>query len=403
MPSPGGPGKANASANTRADKTTAGKAKTSTKRGATAAGKKGSKKEDSETSISYASLEDFSVNQQYENMSMAGLQDAVGQLEQSTADARMSHSDAQAEQDAFHQEHTITIQSELRVATKALTEIQKQVEDLSTDHHLELRAYRDKLIALHYYHTLNLTSVASEREQLLGKEVEAHTSSVHMIQIKQQLGQSSSSSFGSGHRTRTGDEGDRLQDCLTNECIHLQQSLESNLLDIEGVCTTRFAQLQKNLELRHMKEMHGMEERADQHRQELVQQHEAVIKKLQNYYQNVVEEQSQRLQAREHTRITAEAKANSDRIRSKKLEEAIDQLRQPLAVAILREAELKKAVKVRARDKASLRHTRSRLRFLDAKIQEAERIQLVQRAAVEALVEEKEEEEEREIEAVVQK
>ena len=145
-----------------------------------------------------------------------------------------------------------------------------------------------------------------------------------------------------------------------------------------------------------MREMHGMEERADQHRQELVQQHEAAIKDLQNYYQNAVEEQSQRLQAREHERVTAEAKANIDRIRSGKLEEAIDQLRQPLAVAVLRETELKKAVKARTRDKVSLQHTRGRLRVLNAKMQEAEQIQLVRRAAIEALEEEEEEKEDEE-------
>eukprot|EP00624_Nannochloropsis_granulata_P001295 evm.model.NODE_16270_length_10861_cov_14.656938.1 len=360
MPAPGGAGKAKPSAKTPADKTAAGKAKTSSKKGAATAGKKGSRVKDSETSTATASSKDISVVQQYEGMSMAELQEAVGQLEQSTADARMSHANAQVEQDSLHQAHATIIQPELTEATKALTDMRKQVEGLSTDHRLELRAYRDKLIALNYYHTQNLTSVASEREQLLSKEVDIHTSSAHMLQTKHLVGPFSSSSFGSGHHTRTEDECARLQDRLADECTHLQQALESNLVDLEGVCTTRLAQLREKLELRHLKEMHGMEERADQHRQELVQQHEAVIKDLQHYYQNVVEEQSQRLQAREHERATAEAKAKIDRIRSGELVEAIDQLRQPLAVAVLRETELKKAVKARPRDKASLQHTRGR-------------------------------------------
>jgi len=236
-----------------------------------------------------------------------------------------------------------------------------------------------------------LTSVASEREQLLSKEAGAHTTSLHVLQTKHLLGPSSSSPI-NGQHTSTEDERAELQGRLTDEYTDLRQTLESNLLDLQSVCTTRLAQLRKDLELRHTTEMQGMEERANQHRQDLVQQHEAVMKDLQHYYQNVVEEQSQRLQDREDETVAAEGKVKIDRIRSEELEEAIAQLRQPLAVAVSRETELKKALKARPRDQASLQHFRSRLRVLDAKTREFERTQLVRRAAVEALVEEEERE-----------
>lgn len=322
---------------------------------------------------------------------MAELQEAVGQLEQSSADARMSHVDAQAERDALHQEHATTTQPELNKAWQALTGMHKQVEDLSTDHRLELRVYQDKLIALNYYHTQNLTSVASERTQLLSKEAGAHTTSIHVLQTKHLLGQSSSSPI-SGQHTSTDAERAELQGRLADECTHLQQTLESNLLDLQSVCTIRLAQLREDLELRHTTEIQGMEGRAKEHRQELVQQHEAVMKDLQQYYQNVVEEQSQRLQAREDEKIAVEGKAKVDRIRSEELGEAIAQLRQPLAVAVSRETELKEALKARPRDQASLQHVRGRLRVLDAKTREVERMQLVRRAAVDASVEEEERE-----------
>lgn len=323
---------------------------------------------------------------------MAELQEAVGQLEQSTADARMSHVDAQAERDALHQEHATTTQPELNKATQVLTGMRKQVEDLSMDHRLELRVYQDKLIALNYYHTQNLTSVASEREQLLSKEAGAHATSIHVLQTKHLLGPSSSSSPISSQHTSTDAERAELQGSLADECTHLQQTLESNLLDLQSVCSTRLAQLREDLELRHTTGMQGMEERATQHRQELVQQHEAVMKDLQQYYQNVVEEQSRRLQAREDEKVAAEGKAKVDRIRSEELEGAIAQLRQPLAVALSRETELKKAMKARPRDQASLQHVRGRLRVLDTKTREVERTQLGRRAAVEGLVEEEERE-----------
>jgi len=386
MPAPGGTGKAKASAKTPADKTAAGKAKPSPKKAAAAAGKKGSKKKEDETATAATVPEAVPISQQYEGMSMAELQEAVGQLEQGAADARMSHVDAQAERDALHQEHATTTQPELNKAMQALTGMRKQVEDLSTDHRLELRVYQDKLIALNYYHTRNLTSVASEREQLLSKEAGAHATSLHVLQTKHILGPSSSSS-GS-----TEDERAELQGRLANECTHFQQTLESNLMDLQSVCTTHLAQLREDLELRHTREMEGMEERANQHRQELMQQHEAVMKDLQHFYQTVVEEQSQRLQAREDETVAAEGKAKVDRIRSEELEGAILQLRQPLAVAVSRETELKKALKNRPRDQASLQHVRGRLRVLDAKTREVERTHLVRRAAVEAFVEEEERE-----------
>lgn len=392
MPAPGGAGKAKASAKTPADKTAAEKAKPSSpKKAAAAARKKGSKKKEDETATAAAASEPVPISQQYEGMFMAELQEAVGQLEQSAADARMSHVDAQAERDALHQEHVTTTQPELNKATQALAGVRKQVEDLSTDHRLELRVYQDKLLALNYYHTRKLTSVASEREQLLSKGADAHTTSIHILQAKHLLGPSSSSS-GSGQHTSTEDERAELQGRLADECTHLQQTLESNLLDLQIVCTTRLAQLREDLELRHTTEMEGMEERANQHRQELVQQHEVLMEDLQRYYQNVVEEQSQRLQAREDETIAAEGKAKIDRIRSEELGKAIAQLQQPLAVAVSRETELKKALKARPRDQASLQHVRGRLRVLDAKTREVERTQLGRRAAVEALVEEEERE-----------
>jgi len=389
MPAPGGAGKPKASGKTPAGKT-AGKAKP--KKSAAAAGKKGSKKNETETATAAAVPEAVPISQQYEGMSMAELQEAVGQLEQSTADARMSHVDAQAERDALHQEHATTTQPELNKATQVLMGMRKQVEDLSTDHRMELRVYQDKLVALNYYHTQNLTSVASEREQLMSQKAGAHTTSIHVLQTKHLLESSSSSFPISSQHTSTDAERAELQGRLADECTHLQQTLESNILDLQSVCTTRLAQLREDVELRHTTEMHGMEERANQHRQELVHQHEAVMKDLQQYYQNVVEEQSQRLQAREDEKVAAEGKAKVDRIRIEELEEAITQLRQPLAVAVSRETELKKALKARPRDQASLQYIRGRVRVLDAKTREVERTKLMRRVAVEGLVEEEERE-----------
>lgn len=386
MPAPGGPGKAKAGA-----KTPAGKAKPGPKKAAAAIGQKGSKKKDNETATAAAIPAAVPIAQQYEGLSMAALQDAVAQLEQSTADARMAHADAKAERDSRHQEHAATTQPELNKATQALAGMRKQVEDLSTDHRLELRVYQDKLIALNYYHTQNLKSVASERAQLLSKEASAHTTNMCMLQTKHLLMSSSSSSAGGQHE-RNEDEGAVLRGRLAEECTHLQHTLEANLLDLQSACTDRIAQLQEDLELRRKTEMQGLEERADRHRQEVVQQHEAVMRDLQQYYQDVVEEQSQRLQAREDERAAAETKAKVDCMRSEKLGEAIAQLRQPLAVAVSRETELKKALKTRPRDQASLQHARGRLRFLDARTRELEQAQIVRRAAVEALMEEEERE-----------
>lgn len=128
--------------------------------------------------------------------------------------------------------------------------------------------------------------------------------------------------------------------------------------------------LKEELELRMKVEIHEVEERKNQHINELMKNHEDAFKEMKEYYNDITRENLELIRMYKEKLLEIQKQIEQNQITIEHLKLKMEELQRPLANATNRRNILTKQLQNYSKDQMALRNAKARLQVLKNKVQE---------------------------------
>ena len=226
--------------------------------------------------------------------------------------------------------------------------------------------YQQKVKHLEYEYSNNIGKIEKKNTELLQQELDRFSSAEKEILLaKEQL------KFDRGEMEQTN-AASILSIKLTNEKAlnRLRSTFEDGIADLTARCEGRLRALERDLELKSRVDEHEVEERKNQHINELIRNHERAFKGMRDYYNEITRGNLQLIKQlqKQVEAMKEEAADNKQKIAFYNVEN--QKLSEPLAKVRAEISNLQMQLKERSKDKMNL--TNSRLRLTELHKEEAE-------------------------------
>jgi len=152
--------------------------------------------------------------------------------------------------------------------------------------------------------------------------------------------------------------------------IRMRGTFEQSLDQLKGRCEERLGKLQMDLELRRRVDLHEIEERKNNHINQLVTNHKRAFEQTKNYYNDITRGNIQLIRnlKEQVAELRRKGEANAKLLAEYTLEN--DKLAQPLADVASELADLQSKLRDREKDKLALRNVKARLRMVERELDE---------------------------------
>jgi hypothetical protein len=141
----------------------------------------------------------------------------------------------------------------------------------------------------------------------------------------------------------------------------MRQQFEDGLNEFKADCDARVQQLKEALELRRKVDIHEVEERKNQHINELVANHQTAFNQMKSYYNDITTSNLQLIRSLQQQIENLKAKAASNKQRLLDYTQENMKLSAPLQKVSADVAEIRANLRERAKDQLALKNTRARL------------------------------------------
>lgn len=241
---------------------------------------------------------------------------------------------------------------ELAIAAK-----DRELELLEDNHRVELRVYQQKVKHLEYEHRNNIKSIIQEGTELLEQEQSSHEERErNLLRVKEQFKFKQME-----YELVNANKVAEVKQQHEKQLIKLRQQFEDGLSELTQRCEGQMKQLEADLELRRKVEIHEVEERKNQHINDLVRNHKKAFNQMKVYYNEIT---------RSNLKLIKSLQGQVDELkeRSTKNKKVLydltlenQKLSEPLAKVSNEITELKTLLKERNKDQMALRNANSRL------------------------------------------
>lgn len=233
----------------------------------------------------------------------------------------------------------------------------REMELLEDNHRVELRVYQQKVKHLEYEHRSNLKAIVRDGQGLLDQEQSVHESREReLLRVKEQL------------------KFERMEMELVNankvaeisqqqekQIAKLRHQFEDGLSELTSRCEGRLRQLEADLELRRRVEVHEVEERKNQHINDLIKNHKKAFGQMKSYYNDITSGNLQLIRSLQKQVEELKSRAANNKKMLLEYTQENQKLSEPLAKVSNEISELQGALKERTKDQMALRNANSRL------------------------------------------
>lgn len=259
-------------------------------------------------------------------------------------------------QDSIQQYYDIT-KREVRELELSIAAKDREMELLEDNHRVELRVYQQKVKHLEYEHRNSLKSIVQTGTSLLETENVGHESREReLLKAKEQL------------------KFDQMEQEIVNaskvadirqqhdkQLIKMRQQFDDGLSELIARCEERRKLLETDLELRRRVEVHEVEERKNQHINDLLQNHAKAFEQMKAYYNSITRGNLELIKSLQKEVADLKESAETNKL---KLNECIVQnqkLSEPLQEVTKNIAHYQGLLRERTKDQMALRNAKSRL------------------------------------------
>jgi chromosome segregation ATPase len=150
----------------------------------------------------------------------------------------------------------------------------------------------------------------------------------------------------------------------------LKLSLESSQKQLISNYEQKLEHLKEELELRMKVEIHEIEERKNQHINDLMKNHQEAFKEMKEYYNDITRENLELIKMHKEKLVDIRAQIESNQKTVDHLKLKMEELKVPLANCMQDRDNLKKALATFDKDCMALRNAKARLEVLKHKVKE---------------------------------
>lgn len=231
------------------------------------------------------------------------------------------------------------------------------MELLEDNHRVELRVYQQKVKHLEYEHRNNIKVIVQDGTGLLENEQEVHDGKERdLLRIKEQL------KFEQMEvELVNANKVAEIRLSSDKQIVKLRQQFDEGLMELTIRCEGRLKQLEADLELRRRVEVHEVEERKNQHINDLIKNHKKAFGQMKAYYNDITGGNLQLIKSLQKQVEELKERAISNKKMLLEYVQENQKLSEPLAKVTAEIAEVQTCLRERTKDQMALRNAHSRL------------------------------------------
>ncbi len=231
---------------------------------------------------------------------------------------------------------------------------------LEDNHRVELRVYQQKVKHLEYEHRNNIKAIVQDGTQVLEEEQKSHEErEKDLLRTKEQL-KFEKLELELVNASKIAE----LRQQADRQLFKLKQQFEDGLTELTSRCEARLRQLEVNLELRRRVEVHEVEERKNQHINDLMKNHKKAFGQMKTYYNDITGGNLQVIKDLQKKIVELKEMAVDNKKKLLDYAQENQKLSEPLAMVTAEIAELQALLRERTKDQMALRNAHSRLSAL---------------------------------------
>lgn len=293
---------------------------------------------------------------EYDTMDLEMLREVVPMLRQQLDKSMLDRNYVQLERDSIQQYFDIT-QREVRELDLAVSAKDREMELLEDNHRVELRVYQQKVKHLEYEHRNNLKQIVHDGTNLLDAESTSHQSKEReLLRMKEQL-KFEQMEMELVNATKVAE----IRQQHEKQIAKLRHQFEDGLGELNVRCEGRLRQLEADLELRRRVEIHEVEERKNQHINDLIKNHKKAFWQMKSYYNDITGGNLQLIKSLQKQVEALKARAANNKKMLNEYGVENQKLSEPLSKVSAEIAELQALLRERTKDQMALRNANSRL------------------------------------------
>ena len=225
---------------------------------------------------------------EYMKMDGGTLEKTMAALKEKLADAKVKRNLIQIEKDMIHDFYHNT-RAEIKETEAEIKNFDTEMQKLEEAHRAEIKVYIQKVKHIEYEHQLNCNNVAGDAGTAQASMAEER--GFHEQQQKEMRNEKKNQKedYDRDEMQNIGEIEDKEKD-LESNLKDLQLSLDTSKLNLIANYEQKLEHLKEELELRMKVEIHEIEERKNQHINDLMKNHQEAFKEMKEYYNDITRE-----------------------------------------------------------------------------------------------------------------
>jgi hypothetical protein len=271
----------------------------------------------------------------------------------------------QLEKDMVNRFYEITRDEVKQISAKLLNK-DRLMEMMERDHRVHIKVHEQKVQNLEYEHKNAREAVQQEGDVAIDQELESHQENIQLMQEekvkhRQDLNE---------QQLAKNEEVRMFKDTFARNLQKLREDFDANHQKLQEEYEKQVEDLISDLELRRAVEIHEIEERKNQHINDLLTNHQEAFERIKSYYNDITRDNLQLIRSLKDdiAEMRQKERANQKKMHQLTLENK--NLSQPLAEREELRAKLTEDLKSYNKDKMALRNLKARSVQLEEKIKE---------------------------------
>ncbi|CAD7952603.1 unnamed protein product [Amoebophrya sp. A120] len=321
-------------------------------------GKKGKKKQEEEP--------EEEIPEEFRDLSIPMLTEKIQGLQYRLVKVAKERNYMQLENDMVHRFYDIT-KHEVKQCESEIANKCSKMEMIERDHRTHLKVHEQKVLNLEYEHKNNRRLVVADGEESIAAEKEVHKTKIAgMNTAKDGLKQD-------GQSRKLADQEDlrMLKVGFERNLKKLRETFEVNHGTLEKNYEEQIEELQRDLELKRKCEIHEIEERKNQHINDLLFNHQEAFDQIKGYYNDITHDNLQLIKSLKDEIAEMKDQERTNLQRMKSLTLGNQNLAEPLKQKEQMRQELQSQLKSYGKDKLALKNLIARAQSLENELKEA--------------------------------
>ena len=298
---------------------------------------------------------------EFDTMDGNTLEVNIQKLRERLQDAKVKRNIIQIEKDMIHDFYSNT-KGQISDIDKEIVNYETKMEKLEDQHRVEIKVYTQKVKHLEYEHATN--KVAEEAEDAQTAELNFHIDTERGARKNKEELKKEYKEVDYAHINVVDQEKKQL----TEKINVINQTLDARKQELILAYEEKLRRLKDELELRQKVEVHEIEERKNQHINNLMKNHETAFRDMKDFYTDITRENIELI--RIHYENLAEVSTNIENFQANvdhmKIEN--ETKKGPLEAALKKRDTLVKLTKGYDESKLSLANARARMKQLKTSV-----------------------------------